>query len=103
MSGKVVLYILGKIISFLGFVFSVPLLLSFAYADGMQAAFSVCMGLCFLIGWVFTRTGTPYFYGKELTNREGILTVVLSWVIAALFFCAAFCFDGDVGSRGCFF
>ena len=103
MSGKVVLYILGKIISFLGFVFSVPLLLSFAYADGMQAAFSVCMGLCFLIGWVFTRTGTPYFYGKELTNREGILTVVLSWVIAALFSALPFVLTGTLDPAGAFF
>ncbi len=103
MSGKVVLYILGKIISFLGFVFSVPLLLSFAYADGMQAAFSVCMGLCFLIGWVFTRTGTPYFYGKDLTNREGILTVVLSWVIAALFSALPFVLTGTLDPAGAFF
>lgn len=103
MSGKVVLYILGKIISFLGFVFSVPLLLSFAYADGMQAAFSVCMGLCFLIGWVFTRTGTLYFYGKELTNREGILTVVLSWVIAALFSALPFVLTGTLDPAGAFF
>ena len=69
----------------------------------MQVAFSVCTALCFFLGWCFAGIGKASFQGQELTNREGILTVVMAWVITALFSALPFVLTGTLDFAGAFF
>lgn len=103
LNSRVVLYLLGKIIYFLGLVYTVPLLLALWFGDEGRWIFSVCIPLCFLIGMLMTRYGLRPAYGKGLSNREGILTVVLTWVLAAVLGALPFILAGMLDPAGAFF
>ncbi len=67
---------MGKILYFLGVVFAVPMFLGLGYQDVGAKIFAVCMIASFLIGFLFQKLGTKITEQYNLTNREGILTVV---------------------------
>ena len=58
MNGKVILYLMGKILYFLGVVFAVPMFLGLGYQDVGAKIFAVCMIASFLIGFLFQKLGT---------------------------------------------
>ena len=85
MNSKVILYLLGRILYFLGAVFAVPLLLGILFHDAGITAFSVCLVMSVGVGFVLQRWGQKSSLQQQLTNREGILIVVLTWLMAGLF------------------
>lgn len=97
------MYLLGKIIYFLGLIYAVPLLLAFVYEDAGRWIFAVCMPLCFLLGGTLTYHGTRPSYDRELSNREGILIVVLTWVLTAILGAIPFVLAGMLDPAGAFF
>ena len=103
MNGKVILYLMGKILYFLGVVFAVPMLLGFGYQDDGGKIFAVCMIASFLIGFLFQKLGTKITEQYNLTNREGILTVVSTWLIAVCFSAVPFLAAGMLGPVDAFF
>ena len=72
MNGRVVLYLIGKILCFLGVVFAVPMLLGFGCQDEGGKIFSACMVASFITGYVFQKQGIKineyYNVIKKITN-----------------------------------
>ena len=103
MNGKVILYLIGKILYFLGVVFAVPMLLGFGYRDEGGLIFAACMMAAFLIGFLFQKLGTKTTEHYNLSNREGILTVVSTWIVAVCFATVPFLAAGMLGPVDAFF
>jgi len=103
LNGKVILYLIGKIQYFLGVVFAVPMLLGFGYQDVGGMIFGACMTASFLIGFLFQKLGTKTTEHYNLSNREGILTVVSTWIVAVCFASVPFLAAGMLGPVDAFF
>ena len=103
MNGRVILYLIGKILYFLGAVFAVPMLLGFGYQDAGGMIFAACMTASFLVGFLFQKLGTKITEHYNLSNREGILTVVLTWIVAVCFASVPFMAAGMLGPVDAFF
>ena len=103
MNGKVILYLIGKILYFLGVVFAVPMFLGFGYQDDGGKIFAVCMMASFAVGFLFQKLGTKITEQYNLTNREGILTVVSTWLMAVCFSSVPFIAAGMLGPVDAFF
>lgn len=103
MNGRVVLYLIGKILCFLGVVFAVPMLLGFGCQDEGGKIFSACMVASFITGYVFQKQGIKINEYYNLTNREGILTVVLAWIAAVCFSSVPFVASGMLPPTDAFF
>ena len=103
MNGKVILYLIGKILYFLGVVFAVPMFLGFGYQDDGGKIFAACMTASFIMGFLFQKLGTKITEQYNLTNREGILTVVSTWLMAVCFSSVPFIAAGMLGPVDAFF
>ena len=103
MNGRVVLYLIGKILYFLGAVFAVPMLLGVGYQDDGGKIFAACMTASFAIGILFQKLGTKVTEQYNLTNREGILTVVCAWITAVSFASVPFLAASMLGPVDAFF
>ena len=103
MNSRVILYFLGKILYFLGAVFGVPMLLGLVYWDGGAAAFATGMAMSLGTGFVLQKLGVKQDLRQELTNREGILLVVLTWLLAGLFAAVPFVMAGMLDPCSAFF
>ena len=103
MNGKVILYLIGKILYFLGAVFAIPMLLGFVYQDVGCLIFGACMAASFIIGFLFQKLGTKITEQYNLTNREGILTVVCAWITAVCFSSVPFLAASMLGPVDAFF
>ena len=103
MRSKVILYLLGEILYFLGAVFAVPLLVSFFYHDAGEPVFLFCMLLSVGAGFVLKKFGQKLAFHQGMTNREGILTVVLTWMTAAFLASLPFMMTDMLDPFGAFF
>ena len=103
MNSRVILFLLGKILYFLGAVFTVPMLVGFLYRDRGAYIFSACFVFALAAGLFFRRMGKQVSAHYEISNREGILTVVLTWVIAAILASIPFMASGMLDPAGAFF
>lgn len=103
MNVRVILYLVGKILYFLSVVFAVPMLLGFGYQDEGRVIFAACMAASFITGFLFQKLGTKITEQYNLTNREGILTVVSTWVVAVCFASVPFMAAGMLGPVDAFF
>ena len=103
MNGRVILFLVGKILYFLGVVFAVPMLLGFCYQDIGGKIFAGCMAASFAVGYLFMKLGTKITEHYNLTNREGILTVVSTWLTAVCFASVPFMAAGMLGPADAFF
>ena len=103
MNGRVVLYLVGKILYFLTVVFSIPMLVGFCYQDAGGIIFAGCAAAALITGFIFQKLGVKITEHYNLTNREGILTVVSTWVTAACFAAVPFLAAGMLGPADAFF
>lgn len=103
MNGRVIIYLVGKILYFLGVVFAVPMLLGFGYQDVGGKVFAACMAASFITGFLFQKLGTKITEHYNLTNREGILTVVSAWIVAVCFASVPFMASGMLVPVDAFF
>ena len=103
MNSKVILYLLGRILYFLGAVFAVPLFLSLVYYDAGITVFSICMVVSLGVGFFLQKLGEKTSLHQDLTNREGILIVVLTWIMAGLFASIPFVMAGMLDPCSAFF
>ena len=71
MNGRVIVYLIGKILYFLGVVFAVPMLLGFGYRDEGGMIFAACMIASFMVGFLLQKLGTKTSEQYNLSNREG--------------------------------
>ena len=103
MNGRVILYLIGKILHFMGVVFAIPMLLGFGFQDDGGKIFAACMVSSFIIGFLFQKLGTKTTEHYNLSNREGILTVVSTWIVAVCFASVPFLAAGMLGPVDAFF
>jgi trk system potassium uptake protein TrkH len=81
---RIVLYLLGKLCTFLGAFYAVPLLVAVYYGDQGREVFPACIVLCVLLGLLFTKYGHFNRYSELISNRDGILVTVFVWILAAV-------------------
>lgn len=84
MNIRIVLYLLGKLCTFLGAFYAVPLLVAVYYGDQGREVFPACIVLCVLLGLLFTKYGHFNRYSELISNRDGILVTVFVWILAAV-------------------
>ena len=103
MNSKVIFFLLGKILYFFTAVFAVPLVLGLFLQDEGRSVFGICAGLSLALAFVFQKLGEKPLFQQKVTNREGILTVVLTWVIAVVLAAVPFAISGMLDPCGAFF
>ena len=103
MSSKVIFYLLGKIQYFLTAVFAVPFLLGFFYRDEGAFIFGICMLFSMALAVLFRKLGKAPLFQQKITNREGILTVVLTWILTGILAAVPFVVSGMLDPCGAFF
>ena len=103
MNGRIVFYLTGKILYFLGVVFAVPMLLGFSFGDTGGKIFAACMAASFVAGFLLQKLGTKISEQYNLSNREGILTVVSTWIVAVCFASVPFMAAGMLAPVDAFF
>ena len=95
MNFRAVFNIISMLIVFLGLALILPVLFSFYYGEGDDAAsFFMSMAVCMAVGlpgYWFTRRRTA-----DLMIREGFAVVALGWTVMALFGCLPFLFSGEI-------
>ena len=79
------------------------MLVGFLYRDRGAYIFSACFVFALAAGLFFRRMGKRVSAHYEISNREGILTVVLTWVIAAILASIPFMASGMLDPAGAFF
>jgi len=103
LNSKLIIFLLGKILYFLAAVFAVPMLLGLVYRDAGAPIFASCMASALALGFLFQKLGENTLDKYNLTNREGILTVVSTWIMAALFAAVPFKAAGMLEPASAFF
>ncbi len=83
MNTKTVSYLLGKVFFFLGAIYLIPFLVALVYGDAGRWIFPACMGICLAAGLGCRTYGSFNKYTENISNRDGIITVVLAWVLVA--------------------
>lgn len=90
---KILLNILGALLSIIGITMVIPIIISFGYGENDLNGFLISLVTCIAIGlplWAFTR------HNQTLTNRDGFAIVTFSWVITAIAGALPFYFSGAI-------
>ena len=78
-----ILHVLGKIIGVFGLAMLLPLVFSEVTRDGAQRAYDEAVLVTLASGVVLWLVGRPW--KRELKSRDGILLVVLTWLLTPMF------------------
>lgn len=90
---KILLNILGSLLTILGCSMILPILISFGYGGNDLNGFLFSSAICIIVGfpiWFITR------HNKTLTNRDGFAIVTFSWVFTAIAGALPFYFSGAI-------
>lgn len=95
-----VLNTVGVLVVFIGVSMLIPLGIALAYGEGDAYAIGQAVGITIASGGLL-------FFGTrhqlELTNRQGFITVTISWIAAALFGALPLYFATQLSYTDCFF
>jgi len=90
---KILLNILGALLSILGITMVVPIFISLGYGEPDWEGFLISSIICVIVGfptWFITR------HNQSLTNRDGFAIVTFSWVLAGIAGSFPFYFSGAI-------
>lgn len=93
MNNKIVLYILGKVMTFLALFLLLPCVVALVYNEPAGVYFLGTSIVCVILGIIlsYKRPVGGGFYA-----REGFVVVALSWIVMSLFGAVPFCISGEI-------
>jgi len=93
MRPKILLNILGALLTILGVTMIFPILISLGYGESDTFGFVLSSAICLTIGaplYLFTKDNKP------LTNKDGFAIVTFSWLLTAIVGAMPFYFSGAI-------
>ncbi len=92
MNNKMVFYILGKLVFSIGVVMLLPLAAAIIFKESILP-FLVPLALCLLSGFLLSFKAPK---NRQLSPRDGFVSVGLSWIVVSLFGCLPYIISGAI-------
>lgn len=95
MNYKVIIRIIGNVITYEALILLIPLFVALLYGDGDASAFLLTIGIVLPIGFILSRIKSRK---EEIYTKEGFLTVGLAWIIISAVGALPFMISGTIPS-----
>ncbi len=93
MNYNMILYILGIVLNFEGVCLILPLICSLIYGEANTITYVMCILICAIPGLILIRKRPE---NKTMYQREGFISVALTWIVMSLFGALPFTLTGYI-------